>query len=148
MKIKVFFAILMLLLTSCGGYSTSDKKYFDNEIQKYLKENKINATKSSSGIYTKILAKGSGEEVKYSDIIRVIYKGTLLGGKEFDSQYSPIELPLKSLMPAWREALLGIEEGSSILIITPPQMAYGGQAKNKIPANSILVFDITILDRK
>jgi FKBP-type peptidyl-prolyl cis-trans isomerase FkpA len=144
----VLSIIVLLTFISCGGYSSANKKSFDQEIQAYLKKNKIIATKSESGVYSAILFQGTGEPVKYNDEIRVIYKGTLLNGNEFDSQYSPVEMKLKSLIPAWKEALVGVKEGSSILIVSPPQMAYGGQNKGEIPANSSLVFDITLLDRK
>jgi FKBP-type peptidyl-prolyl cis-trans isomerase FkpA len=145
---NILYLFVFFALFSCGGYSKKEKDQFDQKILSYLKKNKINAKKSSSGVYTATLAQGTGEAVKHNDIVRVIYKGSLLNGKIFDKQLSPIELKLKDMIPAWREALLDLKEGSSILIITPPYMAYGNQKVGKIPENSILIFDITLFERK
>lgn len=138
---------LSTLLWSCGGYSEDEKKDFDKQIQAYLKENQIDAKRSPSGVYTKVTFVGEGDTVRYNDRIRVIYKGYLLNGKEFDRQLSPVEFELKNLIPAWKEALVGLSAGSSVLIISPPQMAYKKTKKEKIPPSSVLVFDITVLDR-
>ncbi|MBU2018394.1 MAG: hypothetical protein KJ941_02000, partial [Bacteroidetes bacterium] len=99
---KALLAIVLLFsFVSCSDYSTDDKNSFDQEIKAYLLKNKIKAKRSDSGVYITMLSEGSGEPVKYNDEIRVIYKGNLLNGTEFDVQYSPIEMKLKTLIPAW-----------------------------------------------
>jgi FKBP-type peptidyl-prolyl cis-trans isomerase FkpA len=145
---KTILSLLVLIsVVACGDYSDADKTYFDKEIKTYLEKNNLKLDKSTSGVYYKVLAKGTGKEILYSDNIRFIYKGTLLNGEIFDQQYSPVEIPLKNLIPAWREVIPGLAEGTSIMIVTPPHMGYGGQETGKIPPNSCLVFDLTILGR-
>jgi FKBP-type peptidyl-prolyl cis-trans isomerase len=50
------------------------------------------------------------------------------------------------LIPAWDKALVGQPLGSRIMIIAPPDMAYGAQGSPPtIPANATLVFVVDVL---
>ncbi|MFF3324313.1 FKBP-type peptidyl-prolyl cis-trans isomerase [Streptomyces sp. NPDC002889] len=93
---------------------------------------------------------GSGPAVKASDTLSVKYKGVLWkGGKEFDSSYSrgdaPVSFPLAQVIPGWQKGLEGKKVGSRVLLVVPPDMAYGDKAQGEIPANSTLVFSVDIL---
>ncbi|MEU0395233.1 FKBP-type peptidyl-prolyl cis-trans isomerase [Streptomyces sp. NPDC006208] len=93
---------------------------------------------------------GDGPAVKASDTLAVKYKGVVWkDGKEFDSSYSrgdaPVSFPLAQVIPGWQKGLEGKKVGSRVLLVIPPDMAYGDQAQPKIPANSTLVFSVDIL---
>ncbi|MCX4510107.1 FKBP-type peptidyl-prolyl cis-trans isomerase [Streptomyces sp. NBC_01619] len=92
---------------------------------------------------------GSGPAVKAGDTVAVQYKGVLWkDGKEFDSSYSkgaPVTFPLASVIPGWSKGLEGKKVGSRVLLVVPPDMAYGDQARGPIPAKSTLVFSVDIL---
>ncbi|MFJ6631535.1 FKBP-type peptidyl-prolyl cis-trans isomerase [Streptomyces sp. NPDC091376] len=92
---------------------------------------------------------GSGPAVKAGDTVAVQYKGVLWkDGKEFDSSYSkgaPVTFPLANVIPGWSKGLEGKKVGSRVLLVVPPDMAYGDQAQGPIPAKSTLVFSVDIL---
>ncbi|MFE0090823.1 FKBP-type peptidyl-prolyl cis-trans isomerase [Streptomyces sp. NPDC058991] len=92
---------------------------------------------------------GSGAPVKADDTVAVQYKGVLWkDGKEFDSSYSkgaPVTFPLSGVIPGWSKGLEGKKVGSRVLLVVPPDMAYGDQAQGPIPAKSTLVFSVDVL---
>lgn len=52
---------------------------------------------------------------------------------------------LKLVIPAWDSALAGQKEGARVMIVAPPDAAYGAAAQPGIPANSTLVFIVDVL---
>ncbi|MFJ8648029.1 FKBP-type peptidyl-prolyl cis-trans isomerase [Streptomyces sp. NPDC093546] len=92
---------------------------------------------------------GTGPAVKPSDTVAVHYKGVLWdGGKEFDSSFSkgaPITFPLANVIPGWSEGLAGKKVGSRVLLVVPPDKAYGDQGQGPIPPKATLVFSVDIL---
>ncbi|AAM68057.1 FKBP-type peptidyl-prolyl cis-trans isomerase [Buchnera aphidicola] len=109
-------------------------------------------SKTSSGLLYIIDKLGEGEEIKTKNAeITVHYKGSLINGTEFDSSYKrgkPITLMLKDVILGWQEGLKYIKKGGKIKLIIPPNLGYGSNRINEIPANSILIFDIELLDIK
>ncbi|HEY5834766.1 FKBP-type peptidyl-prolyl cis-trans isomerase [Streptomyces sp.] len=105
--------------------------------------------KAPTELVAEYVLEGDGAEVKASDTLLLQYKGVLWnGGKEFDSTYSRSELaafPLAQLIKGWQQGLAGKKVGSRVMLVTPPDLAYGEQANNGIPANSTLVFSLDIL---
>jgi FKBP-type peptidyl-prolyl cis-trans isomerase FkpA len=104
-----------------------------------------------SGLQYKMITEGTGPAPKETDTVSVHYKGTLLDGTEFDSSYKrnqPAEFPLKGVIPGWTEALQLMKKGGKATLWIPPQLAYGDRSRPGIPANSVLVFDVELLDVK
>ncbi|GAA2347717.1 FKBP-type peptidyl-prolyl cis-trans isomerase [Streptomyces cuspidosporus] len=92
---------------------------------------------------------GDGPKVKATDSVLVQYKGVLWdGGKEFDSTYKKGQLAqfsLQQVVKGWSQGLTGKKAGSRVLVVIPPDLGYGKQAQQGIPANSTLVFSVDIL---
>tara|TARA_R110000737_G_scaffold345455_1_gene373979 strand:+ start:55371 stop:55823 length:453 start_codon:yes stop_codon:yes gene_type:complete len=141
----LFIALSLILFTACKGYSDKEKKEFDEKIQKFIKKENLKLTKSSSGVYSSVIVKGKGKEIRYTDNIRVMYKGKLLNGIVFEERNSPVQMTLKNLIPAWKEVLIGKNTGSVFMIVTPPQMGYGSNPIGEIPENSCLFFEVKVL---
>ncbi len=97
-------------------------------------------------MYYKILEEGEGEFIQFTDKVMVKYKGTLLNGNVFDEQTEPIELPVSEQMNAWKELMLQLRKGSKAYMVAPPQLGYGEYTVDKIPSNSILVFELEVVD--
>jgi len=123
-----------------------------NTIEKAVANKKIDTTGSVNSIYYKILKEGTGEFVKVTDTLTVYYKGSLLSdGSVFDStkENKPATFPLKRLIKGWQLGLTKCKVGGTIRLIIPSAMAYSIRSRSKdIPPNSILVFDIEVLEAK
>ncbi len=119
--------------------------------QKFLDENKakdgIKVTKS--GLQYRVLKKGTGKKPKSKSKVKVHYKGTLIDGSEFDSSYKrnkPAEFPVNGVIKGWQEALTLMKEGGKWELFIPSGLAYGEQGRPKIPPNSVLVFEVELLE--
>ena len=121
-------------------------------IEKYAKDNNLKAKSTPSGLYYVIEKEGKGAHPTATSTVKVHYKGTLLDGTEFDSSYSrgePTEFPLNRVVRGWQEGIPLLKKGGKGKLLIPSGMAYGPRAVGaKIPANSVLVFDIELLDVK
>lgn len=105
--------------------------------------------KAPTKLVSEYIIEGDGVAVKASDNLLLQYKGVLWdGGKEFDATYTNGQLaafPLAQLIKGWQQGLAGKKVGSRVMLVTPPDLAYGSQANQGIPANSTLVFSLDIL---
>jgi len=103
---------------------------------------------TASGIEYQVLAAGSGAKPTASDIAVVDYKGSLLNGTQFDASEPghPAHLPVAAVVPGFAEALMLMPKGATYRVWIPPQLAYGDHESGPIPANSVLVFDLTLED--
>ncbi|WP_405579428.1 FKBP-type peptidyl-prolyl cis-trans isomerase [Streptomyces sp. NBC_01190] len=105
--------------------------------------------KAPTKLVSEYILEGDGAVVKATDNLLLQYKGVLWDtGKEFDSTYGRGELaafPLAQLIKGWQQGLAGKKVGSRVMLVTPPDVAYGNKANNGIPANSTLVFTLDIL---
>jgi FKBP-type peptidyl-prolyl cis-trans isomerase FkpA/FKBP-type peptidyl-prolyl cis-trans isomerase FklB len=104
---------------------------------------------TESGLQYKVETEGEGAPPKEDSVVTVHYKGTLIDGKEFDSSYGrgqPATFPVNGVIAGWQEALKMMKKGAKWKLYIPPDLAYGERARPGIPANSVLVFDVELLD--
>lgn len=114
-------------------------------IEDYISDNQLNALSTSSGLYYVINKAGSADHPTAYSTVTVAYKGYLLNGEVFDENLA-FTYSLSSLIQGWREGIPLIGKGGKIKLLVPSALGYGSQAQNGIPANSVLVFDITLYD--
>lgn len=111
-----------------------------------------NAKKTQNGVYYIVNQPGTGPNLQLGDTVRVHYNGKLLNGKQFDSSEGkePISIVLGAgqVIYGWEEALMQLKEGSKATLYIPSPLGYGPQDMGPIPANSNLVFDLTVVDKK
>ena len=104
---------------------------------------------TKSGLVYRALKEGGGASPGATDTVKVHYKGTFPGGKEFDSSYSrgtPIEFPLNRVIPCWTEGVQRMKLGGKAKLTCPSQIAYGERgAGGVIPPNATLVFEVELL---
>jgi FKBP-type peptidyl-prolyl cis-trans isomerase FkpA len=151
MKIVLSILALAFIVTSCGStYSDEEIKKFDKKIVAYLAKKGIECEKSPSGLYYKIIDEGDADarKIQYSDKISFTYKGTFLNGKVFDEQTDPVEFDVKVLIGAWKEAVLHVKRGGKIFLVSPPNLGYGDRQLDDIPVNSILVYELEVVEVK
>ena len=110
------------------------------------------ASVSPSGLVYRSLKEGSGASPAATDTVKVHYRGTFPGGKEFDSSYSrnePTEFPLNRVIACWTEGVQKMKVGGKAKLTCPPAIAYGTRgAGGVIPPNATLEFEIELLSVK
>lgn len=90
---------------------------------------------------------GDGAEAKATSTVSVLYTGALASdGTIFESSgQTPVSFPVNQVIKGWQDGVPGMKVGGVRRLVIPAADAYGAQASEKIPANSALVFDITLL---
>ena len=105
------------------------------------------ATKTASGLVTKVLKPGAGKDhAAKDDVVTVDYTGWTADGKMFDSSIArgkPITMPVNRLIPGFSEGVQLMLPGETRRLWIPESLAYKG-AQGK-PAGT-LVFDVTLID--
>ena len=101
-----------------------------------------------SGLEYRVLKAGAGAKPGTGDVVRIDYVGKLTNGTQFDASPpgQPAVMPVGQVVPGFSEALQLMPRGAKFRVWLPPQLAYGDRETGPIPANSVLVFDLTMLD--
>jgi len=147
-KYLLLFAIFTIALSSCKK-STDDTTATqaaddDAAIQTYMQANKITAIKDPSGLYYQVITPGTGAYPTSVSNVSVGYTGKLLDGTVFDTK-SSVYLNLASgVVKGWQIGMQHINTGGTILLLIPSALGYGTAAVNSVPANSVLVFTVTL----
>ncbi|MCE6988389.1 FKBP-type peptidyl-prolyl cis-trans isomerase [Dyadobacter sp. CY323] len=134
--------------------ASGKQKGIDNKtIEDFLAKNnlKAKARKTASGLYYVPQVEGSGPSPVSGDNVKVHYTGKFLDGKEFDSsknQGKPLDLQVGAgmVIPGWEEGIMLMKKGEKGLLIIPSGLAYGPEAYGPIPGNSVLQFEMELLD--
>jgi FKBP-type peptidyl-prolyl cis-trans isomerase FkpA len=143
--------------TATMAFMEKQNKKDETVIQKYIKDKGLQPQKTNTGLYYVVTKQGAGPKAEAGKLVSVHYTGTTLDGKEFDSSYKnpqaqgkPIEFPLGqgAVIRGWDEGIALLTKGSKATLLIPSTMAYGPQETEKIPANSVLRFDVELVDVK
>jgi FKBP-type peptidyl-prolyl cis-trans isomerase FklB len=118
----------------------------------------INAQKSGvkvmpSGLQFEIIESGEGRSPLATSNVVTHYHGTFVNGDVFDSSVdrgAPAEFPVNRVIAGWTEALQMMKEGDKWRLVLPPEIAYGerGAAGGLIPPNTVLVFEVELIEVK
>lgn len=104
----------------------------------------------SSELQYLVETSGSGPVPSFGEKVKVNYRGTFLDGTEFDSSYKrgqPFTCQVGSgVILGWSEALKKMPVGSKWKLFVPSDLAYGERGNMGIPPNSVLIFEIELLD--
>ncbi|AYQ35581.1 MULTISPECIES: FKBP-type peptidyl-prolyl cis-trans isomerase [Runella] len=132
----------------------TDAKIIDD----YVAKNKLNATETASGLNYVVTQEGTGVKPVAGNVVTVHYTGKLLDGKVFDSSVKnpqsggkPIDFPIGQgmVIPGWEEGIMTMKKGGKCTFIIPSSLAYGtAGSPGVIPPNSVLVFDVELVDVK
>jgi len=109
--------------------------------------------KSLTGLEYFDVKVGTGAVAKAGSTVSVEYTGWLASsGQKFDSSFDRHAVPYDvtplgtaQVIPGWNEGLVGMKVGGTRRLLIPPTLAYGSQANGPIPANSVLLFDVTVV---
>ncbi|MHA8052865.1 FKBP-type peptidyl-prolyl cis-trans isomerase [Aquirufa sp. Wall-65K1] len=158
MNRSTLYLIITLIFTlftfaSCN-FNAIDQQVENNEsdIQKYIKDNKLNAQKSPEGMYYSILSAGtSGKQANYTDLVKFHYVMTLLNGSKVDSTSRILKQPRAYVTGSFESIfslpLRYMKEGDKGVFILPASLAFGGSSYGNglIPAFSVIKIDIELI---
>nr|WP_297309904.1 peptidylprolyl isomerase [uncultured Flavobacterium sp.] len=110
--------------------------------------------KTESGLRYQFINKGNGKKAEKGKKVAVHYKGQLVNGKEFDNSFKrkePIEFTLGvgQVIEGWDEGIQLLQVGDKARFVIPSHLGYGSRgAGGVIPPNSVLIFDVELMDVK
>ena len=123
-------------------------KIADEFLEKNKKSNS-EVKETPTGLQYRILKEGTGSSPSSTDKVRVHYVGKLLDGTVFDSSVErgePSEFGLNQVIRGWTEGLQLMKPGAKYEFFIHPKIAYGSRPRPKIPGNSLLIFEVELLD--
>lgn len=95
---------------------------------------------------------GTGKEAHIGDTVKVLYTGTLMNGRKFDSTHDrgdePAEFKLAQgqVIDGWVEGVKGMKVGGKRKLTIPSSMGYGAQGHPPdIPGGAGLKFDVELV---
>jgi len=149
---KRFFTLIISLtvLVSCVQDSPNVKQIAN---MKFFIENQaqegINVIEK--GLHYAVLNSGdiNSKSPELSDTITAHFHGTLTDGTVFWSSVEsnePLTIQLSGLIEGCQKVLSLMKINDKWRVYIDPSMAYGDEGRPGIPSNSILVFDIELLD--
>lgn len=140
------FLLCIILFTSCLSDDNSDfTKQTDADIVKYIEDNNLNATKTSSGLYYVITKEGIGPKPTQNSNVTVAYKGYFLDGEIFDQNPNGYTTGLNQVIPGWTEGITYFNEGAEGILLIPYNLGYGAYGSGTIPGGAVLIFDIKLI---
>ena len=108
--------------------------------------------KPSNELQVITLIEGDGPPARAASLVTFDYFGQIYGSEKiFDQSFDkePVTFPLGTggLIKAWEEGLVGVKQGSRVMVIAPPAFGYGPQGNPQagIKGTDSLAFVVDIL---
>ena len=104
---------------------------------------------TGSGLQYRVISEGRGDAPVVTDSVTVHYEGSLISGVVFDSSKArgkPVTFPLQGVIPGWAEGVQLMRPGAKFEFTIPSSLAYGVAGTGPIPPNSVLVFEVELLE--
>jgi len=148
MKHILLFLLVTITSVHCKKDEMQNQSEIDNEIiLKYIADNDLDAMNIGSGVYYIDEVTGTGSNPNPSSTVHVAYRGYFTDGQVFDqSSETGITFGLNQVIQGWRMGIPFFKEGGRGKLIIPSALAYGDRPRAGIPANSVLVFDIHLIE--
>ncbi len=162
-KVTVYISMVGVKSKADADKETAEKaakqtQNDDKELQDYFAKNNLKPTKTASGLYYTISKEGTGAAITAGQMVSMNYTGKLLNGTTFDSNLDSafhhkqaFEFPVGThqVIPGWDEGVMLLKKGAKATFYVVSSLAYGDRpAGPLVPANSILIFDVEVVDAK
>ena len=149
MKKYLIFLIFLITITGCKKIQTDFTETDRKIIQDYITSHGLtNVQSTASGMYYVIEKPGTTTHPNVYSTVTVTYTGRLANDTIFDTTVggSPATFALSGVIQGWQIGIPLIGRGGKCKLMIPSSLGYGGVAQYGIPKNSVLVFDISLLD--
>lgn len=154
MKIAIIIIIIACVAYYFYSSANNQKNAVINHEQgsAFLADNaqKEGVKTTASGLQYLVLQQGNGDRhPTASSTVRVHYHGTLINGTVFDSSVErgeTISFPLNRVIPGWTEGVQLMKVGDKFRFFIPSGLGYGNRSTGKIPAGSVLIFDVELFE--
>lgn len=151
MRLLTILALsLSLFALSCDKSLSPEEQLVEDikKIEQYLSDKGLTAQKTASGLHYIITKEGAGSNPTLSSRVNVKYKGYYLDGKVFDQTEGTqtVSFFLTEVIVGWQEAIPLLKKGGSGQFFIPSGLAYGPNDYNGVPANSVLIFDVDLIN--
>ncbi|MCC3152585.1 FKBP-type peptidyl-prolyl cis-trans isomerase [Hymenobacter sp. BT770] len=149
-----------LMTTACKKdpeVVTQDYAAIDESIIKqYITDNKItNAQRQASGLYfVPLTTDPTAVQAVKGKNVTVLYTGQFMNGTVFDASSKngntpfPFVLGNGDVIKGWDEGIALMRKGEKAQLLIPSALAYGPSGKGTIPPNTVLRFQVELVDVK
>lgn len=142
------------LIPLTGSGSSDEQSYADKSLSEQSTSRPefsvFDQYKAENDVRYQDINIGSGATVAPGQSVAVIYRGWLTSGKLFDENTSVVK-PLSfqigqhSVISGFEQGVVGMKVGGRRRLIIPPSLGYGDKSAGTIPAGSLLVFEVELL---
>ncbi len=139
------FVSLTLIQCSVGAETQVD------EIEQYLSDNGIINAIRSEDVFIAVLESGSTiDTMAETSSVTMAYRGEYLNGEVFDNTQfvNPVKLKLNTAIDGLKIGLPYFGKGGRGTIIMPSSYAYGNNPPRGIKKNTVLVYQVNVIDFK
>ncbi|MDA8792177.1 FKBP-type peptidyl-prolyl cis-trans isomerase [Bacteriovoracaceae bacterium] len=135
-----FFVIRELFLKKSKSRPLANVRILKTEVPK-------------EGVQVDILKEGTGAGVNAGSKVRVHYTAWLVSGVKVDSSHDRGELfdftvGRNEVIPGWEAGMIGMKSGEIRKFTISPENAYGSKGKANVPPNSIIIFEVELINLK
>lgn len=132
----------------------AQKKIDEETIRKYFRANNVDTTKVvrlNSGLYILTKKAGEGDVIKPGQYAEVNYIGRNVSNDVFDSSFRSgktfsVLVGAGQVIKGWDEGLQQLRKGEEANLYIPSYLGYGMYGSGSIPPNSVLIFEIDVLN--
>jgi FKBP-type peptidyl-prolyl cis-trans isomerase FkpA len=144
-----FLFIALIFLASCKKDDHDEAAQLEKDIatiQKYLTDNGLEAQQTGSGLHYIIENPGTGAQPNATSTVKVRYRGYFTNGDTFDeSAPAGVTFNLQNVIPGWTEGIPLFKTGGSGVLLIPSKLGYGPKGNATIPGNTVILFDVELL---
>lgn len=111
---------------------------------------KDGVVETDSGLQFKIVEKGQGNNPPEDSYLTIHQRCQLVNGTIIEDTYrenEPSEVKMQELIEGYKEGIQLMNKGARFKFFIPPELAWGKKGSGtKIPPNSVLLFDVRLID--
>lgn len=130
------------------GSAGNNRKTGEDFLEKNKKKEGVIET--DSGLQYKVIEEGDGDYPDEKAIISVHQRCQLVNGTIIEDTYrenEPSEVKIEELIEGYQEGILLMQKGARYNFFIPSELAWGKSGTGtKIPPNSVLIFDVKLID--